>query len=175
MKTRGLLLLGLVLLAFGCDKSYAFDELSVGEVEQARTPGALDNRQFVRAVYSDLLRRSPEVYDFVITDAAGAVLARFPVDEEASLVTALDAVGDPASLRASILAGLLRSTEVTFPEKKDVTDPEQLIVDEFRAYLGRDPNAYELSAFAEAWKTDPAVTPRTIVRALVGSREYQSR
>lgn len=175
MKTHVWLLLGLSLSLFGCEKSYGFDELAVGEVEQARTPVALDNRQFVRAVYSDLLRRSPEVFDFVITDATGAEVLRFPVDEEASLVAALDAVGDPASLRASILAGLLRSTEVDFPEKKDVEDPEALIVDQFRAYLGRDPNAYELQAFAEAWRTDPAVTPRTIVRALVGSREYQSR
>jgi hypothetical protein len=159
----------------GCETSHEFEPTSLGEPEQARTPVAVNNRQFVRSVYADVLHRAPEVYDFVISDATGAELFRFPVDEEASLVAALDGVGDPDALRASLAAGLVTSVEVSYPEKAEVSSAEGFIVEQFQGLLGRDPTPYELAAFLAEWQNDPAVGPRTVVRALVGSREYQSR
>ena len=53
-------------------------------------------------------------------------------------------------------------------------DPAEFIAEQFRRLLGREPSAYELRAFADEWQTDDAVGPRAIIRALVGSREYQS-
>ena len=41
--------------------------------------------------------------------------------------------------------------------------------------LGREPNAYELEVFVAEWTSEPAVGPRTIIRAIIGSREYQSQ
>lgn len=159
----------------GCDTTHEFEPTALGDPEQARTPVAVNNRQFVRSVYADVLHRAPEVYDFVITDAAGTELLRFPVDEEATLVTALDGLGDPDSLRASLAAGLVTSAEVAYPEKAAVSSPEGFIVEQFQGLLGRDPTPYELAAFLAEWQNDPAVGPRTVVRALVGTREYQSR
>lgn len=166
----------LALASFvGCDTSHEFAPVELGEAEVARTPVAVNNRQFVRSVYADVLHRAPEVYDFVMTDAAGAELLRFPVDEEAYLVTALDGVGDPDALRASLTAGLVSSSEVAYPEKTAVSSPEGFITEQFRSLLGREPTPYELAAFLDEWQNDPAVGPRTVVRALVGTREYQSR
>jgi len=49
------------------------------------------------------------------------------------------------------------------------------IRDQFRRLLGREPNTYELEAFAAEWENDPAVGPRTVIRAIIASREYQSQ
>src|SRR6185503_1214452 len=81
----------LALGAAGCgDKGYEFDEVALGGDGEARTPKARSNSQFVRAIYTDLLGRAPESYDFVVTDADGNELTRFPVDEQQYLVDALD-------------------------------------------------------------------------------------
>jgi hypothetical protein len=68
----------------------------------------------------------------------------------------------------------LHSAEVTIPDKGTVV-ARDYIRDQFRRLLGREPNTYELQAFADAWTRDPAVGPRTIIRAITGSREYQSQ
>jgi hypothetical protein len=154
-----------------CDTTYDFDPVAVGG-DGDRAPRPRTNSQFVRAVYSDLLGRAPEVYDFQVTNG-GVELNHFQIDEQAILVGALDAVGDPAPMRSRLVAGLVRSSESALPDKTEVDDPEGFIADQFRQLLGRDPNLYELDAFASAWRDDDAVGPRTVVRALVGSREYQ--
>jgi hypothetical protein len=69
---------------------------------------------------------------------------------------------------------LLYSVEIQIPDKTAV-EPREYISDEFRRLLGREPNVYELGAFVAAWNADPAVGPRTIIRAIVASREYQSQ
>jgi len=33
---------------------------------------------------------------------------------------------------------------------------------------------YELDTMVREWSDDPAVGPRTVTRAIIGSREYQS-
>ena len=47
--------------------------------------------------------------------------------------------------------------------------------DQFRKLLGREPKSHEAYAFLDAWNTDAAAGPKTVIRAIVGSREYQSR
>jgi hypothetical protein len=84
-------------------------------------------------------------------------------------------MGDPGPLRALIVKGLVESDEVDLPAKSAVSDPAAFIADQFRRMLGREPNAYELSAFVEQWQSDAAVGPRAILRAIAGSREYQSK
>lgn len=159
----------------GCSYSYEFDPLTVGDDQAGRVPEPRTNSQYVRAVYADLVGRAPEVYDFSLQDGQGNELFKLPVQEQVNLVSALDSTGDPDALRAVVAAGLLGSAEVKVPEKADVKDPRGFIVAEFRSLLGREPNAYEAFAFEDAWKTDDATGPRTIIRAIVGSREYQSR
>lgn len=169
---RAALAAAALLLACG-DTTYRFDDVTVGEDDGARAPRERSNSQFVRAVYGDLVGRAPESYEFVVT-AGGAEVARFPVDEQRQLIGVLEGMGDPRPLRALLTAGLVASEEVDLPERADVDDPADFIAGEFRRLLGREPSAYELRAFVDEWRADDAVGPRTVVRALVGSREYQS-
>jgi hypothetical protein len=164
-----------LLGAAGCgDAEYGFAPIAIGDDQAGRTPKARSNAQFVRAVYADLIGRAPEAYDFNVT-YGGQPGFSFQVDENGFLVDALDGMGDPDALRAVIVAGLVNSSEVSFPEKSEVADPAAFITEQFRRFLGRDPGAYELAAFESEWKADPAVGPKTVVRALIGSREYQSQ
>ena len=90
----------------------------------------------------------------------------------------LDGIGDSMPMRNLIVKGLLHSTEVTIPDKATASnagDPRPYIKTQFEKLLGRSPNAYELEAFAAEWIKEPAVGPRTIIRAIIGSREYQSQ
>ena len=166
--------LGSSLAACGGDTTYVFDEVAVGDPEEGgRAPRERSNSQFVRAVYGDLVGRAPESYDFSVS-AGGDELLRFPVDEQSLLVRVLEGLGDSRPLRALLVAGLAASDEVGLPARGDVDDPAAFVADQFRRLLGREPSAYELRAFVDEWEADPAVGPRTVVRALVGSREYQS-
>ena len=162
------------LLAAACgETTYVFDDVTVGDEDGARVPRERSNSQFVRAVYGDLVGRAPESYEFVVS-AGGNELLRFPVDEQSLLVDVLEGMGDPRPLRALLTAGLVASDEVSLPERGDVDDPAAFIADQFRRLLGREPSVYELRAFVDQWRSDEAVGPRTVVRALIGSREYQS-
>jgi len=161
-------------LAGACDTTYDFDGTTVGEDDGT---GALRSRtslQFVRGLYADLVGRSPERYDFAVS-VNGTAAFSFPIDEEQLLVASLDAVGDPAPMRALIVKGLVRSAEVTLPAKGSVADPAGFIRDQFRRLLGREPNTYELAGFVREWQADPAVGPAAVIRALAGSREYQGQ
>ncbi len=163
-----------VLAAASCETSYKFDPVAVGDDGSDRAPRPRTNTQYVRGLYTDLIGRAPESYDIVITDTAGTELGRFPVAEQEFLLFTLDGVGDPAPLRSLIAAGLVRSAEVVIPDKEEVGDPAEFVSEQFRKFLGREPNPYELNAFVAEWDADPAVGPRTVIRALVASREYQS-
>jgi hypothetical protein len=169
-----LALLLVVALAGACGETvYEFDDLGAGGDGAARAPREKSNSQFLRGVYADLLGRTPEVYDFVVT-AGGAEAARFPIDEQELLLASLDAVGDPTPLRNLVVAGIVRADEAAIPDKADVGDAAGYIAEQFRRLLGREPGEYELRAFVDAWNADPAVNPRTVVRAIAASREYQS-
>jgi hypothetical protein len=172
MKPHLVIALALAVAACG-DTTYGFEEVTVGEDDGARAPRERSNSQFVRAVYGDLVGRAPESYEFAVS-AEGEELFRFPVDEQSLLVDVLESMGDSRPLRSLLTAGLVGSAEVELPERDEVEDPAAFISDQFRRLLGRGPSAYELRAFVDEWKADEAVGPRTVVRALIGSREYQS-
>jgi hypothetical protein len=160
--------------AWACTDTYDYDPVSAGDDEGDRGLRGKSPAQFVRGVYADLLGRSPETYDFVVRIGGQEVL-RFPLAEERQLVTALEGLGDSLPLRNLMTKGILHSAEVTLPDKATVAEPAAFIREQFRRLLGREPNPYELAVFVDAWASDPAVGPRTIIRAIVGSREYQSQ
>ena len=173
---RHLPALVIAALALGaCDTTYDFDRTPVGDNDNsAGTARSKTSSQFVRGVYADILGRAPERYDFVVSQN-GQPGFTLPIDEETFLVNTLDGMGDPGPLRALIVKGLVESDEVDLPARSAVSDPAVFIADQFRRMLGREPNAYELSAFVEQWQSDAAVGPKAIVRAIAGSREYQSK
>ncbi len=176
---RHLHLIGLAAaaaLALGaCDTTYDFDSATVGEDDgTSATARSKTSSQFVRGLFADVLGRAPERYDFAVT-FNGQPAFNLPIDEETFLVNTLDGMGDPGPLRALIVAGIVGSDQVVLPSKASVSDPEAFIRDQFRRLLGREPNVYELSAFVGQWTSDSAVGPKAIVRAIAGSREYQSK
>ena len=163
------------LAVSACATTYDYDPATAGDPEGGdRAPRSKTSSQFLRDVYADLLGRTPETYDFTLK-INGATQFTLPVDEQAQLVNVLDGIGDPLPMRNLIVNGLLHGTEVAVPDKAAVADPRGYIRQQFTRLLGREPNAYELQGFAGAWASDPAVGPRTIIRAIVGSREYQSQ
>lgn len=159
----------------GCSYTYDFDPLTIGDDSAGRVPEARTNSQFVRAVYADILGRAPDVYNFALLDGQGAELAAFPIKEQRDIVNSLDGMGDPDPLRAIVTAGLLGSEEIQVPEKGQIDDPTAYVRDQFRTLLGREPSTYETHTFVASWETDEATGPRAVIRAIVGSREYQSR
>ena len=164
-----------VLAATACATTYDYDPVVVGDKEGGdRAPRAKTSSQFLRDVYADLLGRTPEAYNFTL-QINGVTQFTLPVDEETQLVNVLDGIGDALPMRNLIVNGLLHGTEVAIPDKAGVSDARAYIQQQFTRLLGREPNAYELAGFADAWARDPAVGPRTILRAIVGSREYQSQ
>jgi hypothetical protein len=166
----------LLLLAFvaACTDVYDYDPATAGEPEGGeRAARGKSSTQFLRGIYADLLGRTPESYEIVIS-FQGTEVFRFVADEEALLGSSLDGLGDSLPMRNLIANGLLHSTEVTIPDKGSV-DARDYIRDQFRRLLGREPNTYELEAFAGEWASAPAVGPRTIIRAIIASREYQSQ
>lgn len=169
--TRLLLLLA---LAACTDTTYDYEPTTAGEAEgDTRAPRAKTSTQFLRGVYADLLGRSPESYELTVSFQGSPAFA-FQLDEEAQLSGALDGIGDSAPLRNLVVAGLVNSEELQLPAKADV-EAGAFIRDQFRRFLGREPNAYELAVFTDEWARDPAVGPRTVIRAITGSREYQSQ
>jgi hypothetical protein len=171
---RAAILVSLVLAAGACaDDTYVFEDVDIGGDDTGRAPRERSSSQFVRAVYADLVGRTPESYEFTVSFDGTPALA-FPLDEEELLLSALDAVGDGQVMRSILVAGLVDSIEVDLPDKEDVDDPDAWIAEQFRFLLGREPGVYELRAFAAEWAADDAVNPRTVIRALIESREYQS-
>jgi hypothetical protein len=167
-------LLLIVALAGACTDVYEYDPATAGEAEGGeRSPRMKSSSQFLRGVYADLLGRTPESYEIVIK-FQGTEVFRFPADEEALLSNSLDGLGDSLPMRNLIANGILHSSEITIPDKGTVV-ARDYIREQFRRMLGREPNTYELEAFATEWDNDPAVGPRTIIRAIIASREYQSQ
>lgn len=178
MKTMLATVLAAAIALTACTETYQYEPTNAGDEEgSGREPRAKTSSQFLRTVYADLLGRTPESYDFSLS-FGGTPAFKLPVDEEANLVNVLEGIGDSLPMRNLIVNGLLHSTEVTIPDKATASnagDPRPYIRTQFEKLLGRSPNAYELEAFAAEWIKEPAVGPRTIIRAIIGSREYQSQ
>lgn len=167
--------LAVALAAPACTDTYEYEPATAGEAEGGdRQARAKSSSQYLRGLYADVLARTPETFELVVR-FNGAEAFRLPLDEEAQLTGVLEGLGDSLPLRNLIAKGLLHSTEAKVPEKTAVADPRAYVREQFRRFLGREPNAYELEQFAGAWAQDPAVGPRTVIRAIVGSREYQSQ
>ncbi len=165
----------LVVGAAACKDEYAFDQAVAGDTDSERVPRPKTDGQFLRSVYADLLGRAPGQLEVEIVDEGGNTLSEFPLDEQELLLVVLDGVGDDDAMRSLVVAGLVESEELSLPAKADVADPAAFVSEQFRNFLGREPNAYELDAFVAAWSRDPAVDPKVVVRAIIGSREYQSQ
>lgn len=160
--------------AAACTDTYEYEPAAAGEAEDAREPRGKTSSQFLRGLYADVLSRTPETFELVLR-LNGQVIVRFTLDEEAQLTNMLDGLGDSLPLRNLVATGLLHTEEASIPGKTAVASPRDYIREQFRRFLGREPNAYELEQFHGEWVRDPAVGPHTIIRALVGSREYQSQ
>jgi hypothetical protein len=161
-------------LATACTDVYDYDPATAGEAEGGeRALRMKSSQQFLRGIYADLLGRTPESYEIIIR-FQGTEAFRFPADEELLLSFSLDGLGDSLPMRNLIANGILHSEEITIPNKSAVV-ARDYIREQFRRLLGREPNTYELEAFAAEWDSDPAVGPRTIIRAIIASREYQSQ
>lgn len=175
MYKRLAIALCLLLGAPACQDTYEFDPIAAGEVDSDRAPRPKTDGQFLRSVYADLLGRAPGQLEIQIVDGTGNVLSEFSLDEQELLLVVLDGLGDDDAMRSLIIAGLVESEELALPAKEEVSDPAAFVGQQFRNFLGREPNAYEREAFVSAWNTDPAVDPKVVVRAILGSREYQSQ
>lgn len=164
-----------VAAAAACTATYDYDPATVGDPEATgRAPRGKTSSQFLRGVYADLLGRTPQTYDFTLA-VNGVDQFTVPLDEQAQLIAVLEGVGDSLPIRNVLVNGLLRASEAAVPDKASVADPAAYIRDQFTRLLGREPGVYELRAFTDAWDSDPAVGPRTVLRAIVGSRAYQSQ
>jgi len=170
---RSLVLIVACALA-GCTTTYEFEPVDLGDEGGGRAPVPRSSTQYVNAIYADLLGRQPEQYDFTVTQGQ-AELLRFPLDEQDTMVAALDALGDSAPVRDLVVTAIVRSPEAGVPDKDDVDDPAEFSAEQFRTLLGREPNPYELAAFVDEWRADDAVGPRAVIRAILASREYSSR
>jgi len=156
------------------ETTYEYDPATAGDAEGSHELRAKTSSQFLRGLYADVLSRTPETFEFVLK-LNGTEALKLPLDEEMQLTAVLEGIGDSLPMRNVIANGLLHSVEATVPDKASVSDPRAYIRDQFRRLLGREPNAYELEQFVGEWSKDAAVGPRTVIRAIIGSREYQSQ
>jgi hypothetical protein len=111
-------------------------------------------RQFLRGLYTDLLERVP-------TD-----------DELRNLRNALQAMADPAPLRSVLAKVILDSGQAKLPDCRSGGEVE-FIAECFLRYLARAPGPQEAAAFSAALR-EGGGRPLHVVRALVGSLEYQT-
>jgi hypothetical protein len=111
------------------------------------------DHQFIRGLYEDLLQRIPTY------------------EELRNMRNALQAMAEPAPLRAVVAKVILDSGKARLPELEKGKEHE-FVVECFLRYLGRQPGQLEAPAFEKSL-ADGQAKPVHVVRALVGSAEYQ--
>lgn len=111
------------------------------------------DHQFIRGLYMDLLARTPTY------------------EELRNMRNALQAMAEPAPLRAVVAKVILDSGKAKLPECEKGKEGA-FVAACFTRFLGREPGQEEGPAFAKALAEGKA-TPVHVVRALVGSAEYQ--
>jgi hypothetical protein len=111
------------------------------------------DHQFIRSLYMDLLERQPSY------------------DELRNMRNALQSMADSTPVRAVMAKVILDSGKPRLPVCERGKEAE-FVTACFDRYLGRGPGQSELAAFVGAMQQDGA-TPGLVVRALVGSLEYQ--
>lgn len=111
------------------------------------------DRQFIRGLYMDLLERRPTY------------------EEMRNMRNAMQSMADPTPIRAVMAKVMLDSGRAKLPELK-ADEANDFVRRCFLRYLGREPGQEELPAFAQTL-AQPGATATHVVRALVGSAEYQ--
>lgn len=111
------------------------------------------DHQFIRSLYMDLLERQPTY------------------DELRNMRNALQSMADPTPVRAVMAKVILDSGRAKLPPFRN-GEEEAFVTECFERYLGRGPNQEEAAAFVRALRDEGAL-PVLVVRALVGSVEYQ--
>ena len=118
-------------------------------------PRRKSERQYVRALFLDVAGREPSYEE--LRDLRNAFLS----------------LADSGPLRAVIARVVLDSETAIVPAKDAVADPERFVRASFVRFLGRRPTEAEIAAFVSGW-ADPALSPRTVWKALVGLPDYQT-
>ena len=111
-----------------------------------------NDRQFIRGLYMDLLERTPSY------------------QELRNMRNAMQSMADPAPLRSVMAKVILDSGQASLPGLVRGREAD-FVTACFRAYLARDPTQEETAAFGEILQD--GASARQVVRALVGSPEYQ--
>ena len=120
--------------------------------EALAVPRVRNDRQFIRALYMDLLERTPSY------------------QELRNMRNAMQSMADPAPLRSVMAKVILDSGQARLPGLERGREAE-FVTECFRTYLARDPGQGETAAFVEILRD--GAEARHVVRALVGSPEYQ--
>ena len=120
--------------------------------EALALPRVRNDRQFIRALYMDLLERTPSY------------------QEMRNMRNAMQSMADPAPLRSVMAKVILDSGQARLPGLERGREAE-FVTACFRTYLARDPGQGETAAFVEILRD--GAEARHVVRALVGSPEYQ--
>ena len=113
----------------------------------------VSNRLFVRSLFVDLAGRLPQV------------------DEAERMRNALDGLADPAPLRSILARLLIDSGQALVPERSQIGDEGQWVIDLFERLLGRSPSSEERAVFVRALD-DPDCRPETVLYAIVSHPEY---
>jgi hypothetical protein len=121
---------------------------------RARPARKNTDAMFIQSLFCDLLGRTPSWEEF------------------RNFRNALQALSDSTALRAVLARVMLDSGQVPLPEQNGL-DAEAFVRAQFASLLAREPSGAELAAFAGALAKGTA--PSTVVLAILGSAEYQSR
>jgi hypothetical protein len=109
---------------------------------------------YVRALFLDTLDRLPDY------------------DELRNVRNAFLSLADPTPIRLVMGRVLLESREARVPAS--AVNAPRFIDEQFVRLLARQPSAAERTAFLNALKDDPQVTPRLVLLTLISSPEYQN-
>lgn len=121
--------------------------------EALATKKPLNDRQFIRSLYMDLLGERPSY------------------EQMRNMRNAMMSMADSTPIRAVMAKMILDSGQAELPELVQGGEKD-FVTRCFERYLGRPPGQEELPAFVEQAR-QPDCTAGHIVRALVGSTEYQ--
>ncbi|MBI5366762.1 MAG: hypothetical protein HZA54_06975, partial [Planctomycetes bacterium] len=117
-------------------------------------PKTKNDHMFIRSLYMDLLSRKPSYQEF------------------RSMRNALLALSDSGPIRSVLTKVIVDSEKVAAPEKEKLELAPWLKANYVR-YLCREPSAEELDLFAQVLAGKGA-TPKTLLLAILTSKEYQS-
>ena len=125
-------------------------EAYAGSVATARKKQEIP---YVRSLFVDILDRTPTY------------------DELRNVRNAFLSLADPTPIRLVMGRVLMESGQSQLPA--GAMEAERFVTEQFIRLLARQPVPREKTAFVNALKNDPAVTPRIVLWTLISSAEYQ--